>query len=47
MVVFMGGGFQEGIKDYIGKYRVVVIQMVVGYVLGMNVKPSILKHSNK
>ena len=32
-------GFQEGVKDFIGKYGVVVIQMVVGYVLGMDVKP--------
>jgi hypothetical protein len=31
-------GFQEGVKDYIGKYGVVVIQVVVGYALGMNVK---------
>jgi len=32
-------GFQEGVKDYNGKCGVVVIQMVVGYVLGMEVKP--------
>jgi len=32
-------GFQEGVKDYIGKYGVVVIEMAVGYVLGMDVKP--------
>jgi hypothetical protein len=31
-------GFQEGVKDYIGKYGVVVIQVVVGCVLSMNVK---------
>jgi len=32
-------GFQEGVKDYIGKYGVVVIGMVVGYIFGMDVKP--------
>jgi len=31
-------GFQEGVRDYIGKYGVVVIEMVVGYVFGMDVK---------
>jgi len=31
-------GFQEGVKDFIGKYGVVAIQMVVAYVLGMDVK---------
>ena len=31
-------GFQEGVKDFIGKYGM-VIQMVVGYVLSMDVKP--------
>jgi len=37
--VFMGGGFQEGVKDYIGKYGVVVNEIVVGYIFGMDVKP--------
>jgi len=32
-------GFQEGVKDYIGKYGVAVIEMIVGYVFGMDVKP--------
>ena len=32
-------GFQEGVRDYIGKYGVDVIEMVVGYVFGMDVKP--------
>ena len=32
-------GFQEGVKDYIGKYGVVVIEMFVGYIQGMDVKP--------
>jgi len=32
-------GFEECVKDYIGKYEVVVIEMVVGYVFGMDVKP--------
>jgi hypothetical protein len=31
--------FYEGVKDYIGEYKVLVIQMAVVYVLGMNVKP--------
>ena len=29
-------GFQEGVKDYIGKYGVVVIEMVVGCILGVD-----------
>ena len=32
-------GFQEGVKNYTGKYEVVVIEVVVGYVFGMDVKP--------
>jgi len=31
-------GFQEGAKDYIGKYGVVVVEMVFGYVFGLEVK---------
>jgi hypothetical protein len=30
-------GCEEGVKDYIGKDGLVVIQVVFGYVLGMNV----------
>jgi hypothetical protein len=33
---FIGGGFSG--RCHIGKYGVVVIHVVVGYVLGMNVK---------
>jgi len=29
-------GFQEGVKNYIGKYEVVVIAAIVGYVFGMD-----------
>jgi hypothetical protein len=32
-------GFQKGVKNYIGKYEVVVIEVVVGYVFDMDVKP--------
>jgi len=31
--------FQKVVKDFSGKYGVVVIQMVVGYVFGKYVKP--------
>jgi len=32
-------GFQKVVEDFTGKYGVVVIQMVVGYVIGIDVKP--------
>jgi len=32
-------GFQEVVKDCIGKYGVAVIEMVVGYIFSMDVKP--------
>ena len=31
-------GFQEGVKDFIGKYGMVVIQMILGYLISMDVK---------
>jgi hypothetical protein len=32
-------GLQEGVKDRIGKYSVLVVQMIVSGVLRVNVKP--------